>query len=174
MAYFTRSHFRARSIRAVRTVRYLIFLDEYIDTMMTKALERSETETNFENEQDKIFIEMPIPRTLSEIGFLQAEKDIREGKQGTGSTLYGIVTGMKSDMSGASEQPRILEGKEVSENVEEVGEPEEKPEEEQEEVKEEVLEVEQVWIHPKDRPTLTKEERKANQKLVKEQQVGHS
>merc|ERR1712137_759484 len=99
--------------------------------------------TEFENEQDKIFIEMPIPRTLSEIGFLQAEKDIREGKQGTGSTLYGIVTGMKSDTSGASEQPRILE---------------------------EVLEVEQVWIHPKDRPTLTKEERKANQKLVKEQQ----
>ena len=31
--------------------------------------------------------------------------------------------------------------------------------------------VEQVWIHPKDRPTITKEERKANQKLVKEQQV---
>ena len=156
----------------------IAFLDVYIDTMMSKALDRSEAETNFENEQDKIFIEMPIPRTLSEIGFLQAEKDIREGKQGTGSTLYGIVTGMKSDMSGASEQPRILEGKEVSENVEEVGEPEEKPEEEQEdvqeEVKEEVLEVEQVWIHPKDRPTLTKEERKANQKLVKEQQVGHS
>ena len=67
---------------------------------MTKALDRSEAETEFENEQDKIFIEMPIPRTLSEIGFLQAEKDIREGKQGTGSTLYGIVTGMKSDMSG--------------------------------------------------------------------------
>ena len=77
-----------------------IVLDEYIDTMMTKALDRSEAETEFENEQDKIFIEMPIPRTLSEIGFLQAEKDIREGKQGTGSTLYGIVTGMKSDMSG--------------------------------------------------------------------------
>ena len=79
---------------------------------MTKALDRSESETDFENEQDKIFIEMPIPRTLSEIGFLQAEKDIREGKQGTGSTLYGIVTGMKSDMSGASEKPRILEQKE--------------------------------------------------------------
>ena len=40
-----------------------------------------------------------------------------------------------------------------------------------EEVEEEVLEVEQVWIHPKDRPTVSKEERKANQKLVKEQQV---
>ena len=72
--------------------------------MMTKALDRSEAETEFENEQDKIFIEMPIPRTLSEIGFLQAEKDIREGKQGTGSTLYGIVTGMKSDMSGTGKQ----------------------------------------------------------------------
>ena len=71
---------------------------------MTKALDRSEAETEFENEQDKIFIEMPIPRTLSEIGFLQAEKDIREGKQGTGSTLYGIVTGMKSDMSGTGKQ----------------------------------------------------------------------
>ena len=95
---------------------------------------------------------------------------IREGKQGTGSTLYGIVTGMKSDMSGASEQPRILEEKvetEEAEEVTEVGEPKEEPEE----VQEEVLEVEKVWIHPKDRPTLTKEERKANQKLVKEQQV---
>ena len=71
---------------------------------MTKALDRSEAETEFENEQDKIFIEMPIPRTLSEIGFLQAEKDIREGKQGTGSTLYGIVTGMKSDMSGTGKK----------------------------------------------------------------------
>merc|ERR1711911_396181 len=40
----------------------------------------------------------------TEIGFLQAEKDIREGKQGTGSTLYGIVTGMKSDMSGTGKQ----------------------------------------------------------------------
>ena len=129
---------------------------------MTKALDRSESETDFENEQDKIFIEMPIPRTLSEIGFLQAEKDIREGKQGTGSTLYGIVTGMKSDMSGASEKPRILEQKD--ETFEEL-------KTEVEEVQEEVLEVEQVWIHPKDRPTITKEERKANQKLVKEQQV---
>ena len=148
----------------------IAFLDVYIDTMMSKALDRSEAETNFENEQDKIFIEMPIPRTLSEIGFLQAEKDIREGKQGTGNTLYGIVTGMKSDMSGASEQPRIVEEKvetEDAEEVTEVGEPEEEPEE----VQEEVLEVEKVWIHPKDRPTLTKEERKANQKLVKEQQV---
>ena len=135
--------------------------------MMTKALERSETETEFENEQDKIFIEMPIPRTLSEIGFLQAEKDIREGKQGTGSTLYGIVTGMKSDMSGASEQPRILEGKDEAEDVE----GDEGTSEIVKEALEEVLEVEQVWIHPKDRPTVTKEERKANQKLVKEQQV---
>ena len=134
--------------------------------MMTKALERSETETEFENEQDKIFIEMPIPRTLSEIGFLQAEKDIREGKQGTGSTLYGIVTGMKSDMSGASEQPRILEEKDEAEDVEG-----DERTSEIEEPLEEVLEVEQVWIHPKDRPTVTKEERKANQKLVKEQQV---
>ena len=40
-----------------------------------------------------------------------------------------------------------------------------------EEVEEEVLEVEQIWVHPKDRPILSKEERKANQKLVKEQQV---
>ena len=133
---------------------------------MTKALDRSEIETDFENEQDKIFIEMPIPRTLSEIGFLQAEKDIREGKQGTGSTLYGIVTGMKSDMSGASEKPRILEQKE--ETFEEL---KTEIEEIVEEAQEEVLEVEQVWIHPKDRPTITKEERKANQKLVKEQQV---
>ena len=39
--------------------------------MMTKALDRTKAETEFENEQDKIFIEMPIPRTLSEIGFLQ-------------------------------------------------------------------------------------------------------
>ena len=132
--------------------------------MMTKALDRSETETEFENEQDKIFIEMPIPRTLSEIGFLQAEKDIREGKQGTGSTLYGIVTGMKSDMSGASEQPRILEAKDEAEG-------DEGQSEVVEEAQEEVLEVEQVWVHPKDRPTVTKEERKANQKLVKEQQV---
>ena len=49
-------------------------LDEYIDTMMTKALERTKEEHEFEAEQDKVFIEMPIPRTLSEIGFLQAEK----------------------------------------------------------------------------------------------------
>ena len=41
---------------------------------MTRALERSEPEREHEKEQDKIFIEMPIPRTLSEIGFLQAEK----------------------------------------------------------------------------------------------------
>ena len=148
-----------------------IVLDEYIDTMMTKALDRSEAETEFENEQDKIFIEMPIPRTLSEIGFLQAEKDIREGKQGTGSTLYGIVTGMKADMSGASEQPRILEKNEDMNEEKEIEKVNEEQSEDIEEVEEEVLEVEKVWIHPKDRPTVSKEERKANQKLVKEQQV---
>ena len=73
-------------------------------------------------------------------------------------------------MSGASEQPRILEGKEDV-NEEKVEEVNEEQSEDIEEVEEEVLEVEQVWIHPKDRPTLSKEERKANQKLVKEQQV---
>ena len=30
---------------------------------------------------------------------------------GTGSTLYGIVTGLKSDMSGAAEKPQLLEAK---------------------------------------------------------------
>ena len=74
---------------------------------------------------------------------------------------------MKSDMSGASEQPRILEGKDEAEDVE----GDEGTSEIVKEALEEVLEVEQVWIHPKDRPTVTKEERKANQKLVKEQQV---
>ena len=42
--------------------------------MMTKAMDRTDAESQFENEQDKLFIEMPIPRTLAEIGFLQAEK----------------------------------------------------------------------------------------------------
>ena len=32
----------------------------------------------------------------------------------------------------------------------------------------EIIEVEEEWVHPKDRPKITKEERKANQKLVKE------
>ena len=61
-------------------------------------------------EEDKIFIEMPIPRTLSEIGFLQAEKDIKAGKEGDGSALYAIVSGLKKDMSGAAQQPNILAG----------------------------------------------------------------
>ena len=61
---------------------------------------------------------------------LKAEKDIREGKQGTGSTLYGIVTGMKSDMSGASEQPRILENKDEETLSERKDESENGPEEE--------------------------------------------
>ena len=51
-----------------------ISVDDYIDKIMTNAMERDESSIIFENEQDKIFIEMPIPRTLSEIGFLQAEK----------------------------------------------------------------------------------------------------
>lgn len=98
---------------------------------MTKAAEQSDESRALEAEQDKIFIEMPIPRTLAEIGFLQAEKDIKAGKarvltfytiflflpnfnpriDGTGSTLYGIVTGLKSDMSGAAEKPQLLEAK---------------------------------------------------------------
>ena len=48
--------------------------------MMTKAAEQSDESRALEAEQDKIFIEMPIPRTLAEIGFLQAEKDIKAGK----------------------------------------------------------------------------------------------
>ena len=43
--------------------------------------------------------------------------------------------------------------------------------EEREELEEEIVEIEDTWVHPKDRPMVTKEERKANQKLVKEQQV---
>ena len=39
-----------------------------------------------------------------------------------------------------------------------------------EEVDEEIIEVQEEWVHPKDRPKVTKEERKANQKLVKEAQ----
>jgi len=88
-------------------------IDEYIDSMMTKASEQTDAERAHEDNQDKIFIEMPIPRTLNEIGFLQAEKDIKAGKEGTGSTLYGIVTGLKSDMSGAAEKPQLLENVET-------------------------------------------------------------
>merc|ERR1711970_1237727 len=94
---------------------------------------------------------------------------------GTGSTLYGIVTGMKSDMSGASEQPRILENKDEETLSERKDESENGPEEEKYEGntgpdENEVLEIEEVWVHPKDRPTATKKERKAAQKIVKEQQ----
>ena len=77
---------------------------------------------------------------------------------------------MKSDMSGASEKPRILDEKDENENIEEL----EGPSLDQNETvheDEEILEIETEWIHPKDRPTVTKEKRKANQKLVKEQQV---
>jgi len=77
--------------------------------MMTIAINRSDSESKDAAEQDKIFIEMPIPRTLAEIGFLQAEKDIKEGKEGQGSALYGIVTGLKGDMSGASQVPNLLQ-----------------------------------------------------------------
>ena len=125
--------------------------------MMTKAAEQSDEERAAEASQDKIFIEMPIPRTLAEIGFLQAEKDIKAGKEGTGSTLYGIVTGLKADMSGAAEKPHLLENEEQEEKV-------------VVEEDEEVIKIEEEWIHPKDRPKATKEERKANQKLVKEAQ----
>ena len=77
---------------------------------MSVAMNRSTDELKEVAESDKIFIEMPIPRTLAEIGFLQAEKDINEGKRGTGSALYGIVTGLKGDMSGAAEVPNLLDG----------------------------------------------------------------
>lgn len=77
--------------------------------MMTIAINRTDSEQKDANEQDKIFIEMPIPRTLAEIGFLQAEKDIKEGKDGEGSALYGIVTGLNRNMSGASAVPHLLD-----------------------------------------------------------------
>ena len=83
--------------------------DEYIDKMMTIAMNRTEEELKEASELDKIFIEMPIPRTLAEIGFNQAEKDIKMGKDGKGSALYGIVTGLKGDMSGAAQKPNLLE-----------------------------------------------------------------
>jgi len=133
-------------------------MDAYIDSMMTKAAEQTKEERAHETNQDKIFIEMPIPRTLAEIGFLQAEKDIKAGKEGTGSTLYGIVTGLKSDMSGAAEKPQLLEEVETEDKTEEVKEDEE------------ALKVEDEWVHPKDRPKASKEEKKASQKLVKEAQ----
>ena len=85
-------------------------LDDYIDCLMSVAMNRSTDELKEVAESDKIFIEMPIPRTLAEIGFLQAENDINKGKRGTGSALYGIVTGLKGDMSGAAEVPNLLDG----------------------------------------------------------------
>merc|ERR1712106_676415 len=97
--------------------------------------EQTKEERAHETNQDKIFIEMPIPRTLAEIGFLQAEKDIKAGKEGTGSTLYGIVTGLKSDMSGAAEKPQLLEEVETEGITEEVKEDEE------------ALKVEEEWVH---------------------------
>lgn len=78
---------------------------------MTRAMNRDVSDLKEMEEEDKIFIEMPIPRTLSEIGFLQAEKDIKAGKDGGGSALYAIVSGLKKDMSGAAQQPNILAGK---------------------------------------------------------------
>ena len=77
--------------------------------MMTIAMNRTEEELKEASELDKIFIEMPIPRTLAEIGFNQAEKDIKMGKDGKGSALYGIVTGLRGDMSGAAQKPNLLE-----------------------------------------------------------------
>ena len=103
--------YKSLSIVLNQYTSYTILLDDYIDRIMTRAINRDASDLKEMEEEDKIFIEMPIPRTLSEIGFLQAEKDIKAGKDGGGSALYAIVSGLKKDMSGAAQQPNILAGK---------------------------------------------------------------
>ncbi|CBY11937.1 unnamed protein product [Oikopleura dioica] len=141
-------------------------IDDYIDRIMTRAMNRDVSDLKEMEEEDKIFIEMPIPRTLSEIGFLQAEKDIKAGKDGGGSALYAIVSGLKKDMSGAAQQPNIL----AESTDEEADNNNENNKEEENDDDDEIIKAEDTWVHPKDRAKMTKEEMKEHKAKVKEAQ----
>lgn len=146
-------------------------IDDYIDRIMTRAMNRDVSDLKEMEEEDKIFIEMPIPRTLSEIGFLQAEKDIKAGKDGGGSALYAIVSGLKKDMSGAAQQPNILADDQSEESTdEEADNNNENNKEEENDDDDEIIKAEETWVHPKDRAKMTKEEMKEHKAKVKEAQ----
>ncbi|KAL3869725.1 hypothetical protein ACJMK2_042374 [Sinanodonta woodiana] len=83
-------------------------LDDYLDKVMALTAMRSPEDVS---EQDKIdeevFKNSYIPRTLDQV--INFERDFEKAKKGeTSEILYQIVTGLRSDLTGAQQQPALL------------------------------------------------------------------
>ncbi|XP_077991250.1 serine/threonine-protein kinase RIO1-like [Glandiceps talaboti] len=111
-------YFRRKGV-AVMTMRELFEFvtdtnihDDNIDEYLTKAMEiattRTDEELDEQNLQEQVFKQSYIPRTLEEV--VDFENDMTKVQKGeTDQIFYQTVTGMKTDLTGAQKEPKLLE-----------------------------------------------------------------
>ena len=85
-------------------------IDEYLDQVQQCAVQRSKVDlTQQDLVDEEVFKHVFIPRTLDEV--IDFEGDAKKAQDGIASDVYyPMVTGLKQDLSGAKENPDILEG----------------------------------------------------------------
>lgn len=96
-------------------------IDAYLDHVMEMSANRTQEDiTEQQKIDDEVFKNAFIPRTLDDV--IDFERDLTKAKTGkTDHILYQTVTGLKADLTGAQQEPVLLEDKadttDVSEDV---------------------------------------------------------
>ncbi|XP_026690054.2 serine/threonine-protein kinase RIO1 [Ciona intestinalis] len=134
-------------------------IDRYLDKIMEIAANRSQDEDVAQSQidEDEIFMKSFIPRTLDDVQYF--ERDVADAKRGkTDRVLYQTLTGIKTDLSGVRDVPDILKDESIySENEDENMESENDDES--------VRDKRQILS----KRNMTKEEKQAHKKMVKEE-----
>ncbi|KAJ8935012.1 hypothetical protein NQ318_020658 [Aromia moschata] len=82
-------------------------MDQCLDMLAEKAAEKSEV-TPSEQIDEEVFKQAYIPKRLTEV--IDFERDINQAKAGIANDLvYKTLIGLKSDLSGTTQQPQILD-----------------------------------------------------------------
>ncbi|XP_017770486.1 PREDICTED: serine/threonine-protein kinase RIO1 isoform X2 [Nicrophorus vespilloides] len=132
-------------------------MDRCLDALSENTAGRSDL-THQQQIEEEVFKNSYIPKRLTEV--LDVERDINKAKAGENDLIYKTLIGLKSDLSGTSNKPEVLEDEDEQEgDEEEVDEDEEDDEESSKFVDS---------SRPKDESL---EDKKARKKAVKEAQA---
>ncbi|XP_023234080.1 serine/threonine-protein kinase RIO1-like [Centruroides sculpturatus] len=81
-------------------------IDDYLSKMQEVTCNRTAKEmSEKEKLEEEVFKQAYIPQRLNQV--INYERDVSQAKEGE-KVLYHTITGLKPDLSGASEQPEIL------------------------------------------------------------------
>ncbi|XP_006823266.1 serine/threonine-protein kinase RIO1-like [Saccoglossus kowalevskii] len=94
-------------------------IDQYLSKAMEIAINRTEEDVTEEQKmEEEVFKQSYIPRTMDEItDFEQDVKKVQEGQ--SDQVYYQAVIGMKTDLTGAQQQPKLLEDESSTDDSEE-------------------------------------------------------